>query len=264
MPKFFDCHSIAPIVGEECGDMCDAPCSLHVKCRICGFEVDGNAKKEIVKCVKCSALCHNTCVAKLFLKKSSFACDSISRHLGKGGSEVPGPSGPRPLPPLRRIQMCLVCGDKAIAGCEGVWMCSEKCNFVVHERCMKLSVKLGGGVGSSMDGFKCEDVKFQIRPHEVEVCMKAGCENSVIERVTRLVKARGRVNVLGYNNYTKRYLNEDLKCNLCGRMVGLNERDHLMRYCSSVEASPITERNQNYPMSRVKRLRAWVFTDHYK
>ena len=69
------------------------------------------------------------------------------------------------------------------------------------------------------------------------------------------VKTRGRVGSSTYSKKRKRWLNDEIECEFCGRWYSTEESNHLEIYCTGMFGESLTDSNKFYPFSRLKRFR---------
>ena len=63
------------------------------------------------------------------------------------------------------------------------------------------------------------------------------------------------MNTSRYNNRQKRWLNDEIECEHCGRWYGVNETNHVAKYCNGAQGDPITSDNLSYPFAHLKRFK---------
>ena len=89
-------------------------------------------------------------------------------------------------------------------------------------------------------------------------------ENSELEwdelvQLSVTLKLRGQVNTSKYSNKRKRWLNDEIECEMCGRWYGINETNHTAEFCKDAPGSPITNRSRPYPFAHLKRFRCLTY-----
>ena len=66
---------------------------------------------------------------------------------------------------------------------------------------------------------------------------------------------RGKVLTSRYQKRQRRWLNDEVECEFCGRWYGVNELRHNAAYCSAASGDPITRENLPYPFAHIKRFK---------
>ena len=231
-------------------------------CKICGFPV---CQTKTVKCVACKHPQHRACVNKLNVSTKGFRCGRICRFLGVDASEIIGPKDGLNSAVVSRKKRCLVCG--ALTNLSSDLVCDNSCNFTAHSACINLSESIrriccGMSTTEQKTSFVCSDVTYQLRENEVKDCVDAGMSLDSVVRLAGIARIRGKVNTLKYSKSVKRYLNEDFTCGKCGMVVSIDQTEHELRHCVGIQVTPITNKNEMYPMSRMKRMRH-LFPDHF-
>ena len=205
---------------------------------------------------------------KLNVPSKGFRCGKISRLLGKDATEILGPKDGAVTTMTVRKKRCLVCGSCTEMTNSSVLSCKMGCDFTAHSRCLKIMRNVTEKkdnnlvVEEELGDFVCNDIVYQFMPSEIDAYVDSGESAGALDRLVQTVKLRGRVNTLRYRKALKRYLNEEFVCKLCGESVSIDQDEHEMRNCSGVIGTPITDKNCMYPLSRIKRLRLWMYPDH--
>ena len=101
--------------------------------------------------------------------------------------------------------------------------------------------------------FRCSEVVHQLKPCEVVSWQNATAADRIGLRKTIL--KRGKVQTAKYKKRQRRWINDEVECELCGRWYGVNELEHNAAYCSQASGEPITERNLAYPFAYLKRFK---------
>ena len=235
-------------------------------CRICGFKIMPIISEQGVswshaKCKQCLKFAHFKCVDNLFIPSKAFRCSKVKRYLGQGGKELYSKPGVVPSstkqPPPRRSALCIICGDDARSRTQlGTIFCKRACTFFVHTICLRIHHAILDEDFSPLL-HQCSNVQYQIRGEEIED--NAGLNWEGLVKLSETLKLRGRVNTTKYNNKRKRWLNDEIECNLCGRYFGINEINHTAEFCAASTGTPITDRNRGYPFAKLKRFRCLTY-----
>jgi len=164
-----------------------------------------------------------------------------------------------PPKPSRDDMRCLVCGDEILPR-KKVSCDENSCKFSVHLECIKVLAQLNEEHFVESE-FVCNHVNYYLRPSEIAEVLLG------IDNITKLVKKavlkRGEIDHRSYCSKRKRYENPDIFCNKCGQIVGINEIDHELRYCSAVNlGAPIPTRDFEYTASKYKRIRRCALYDY--
>ena len=180
--------------------------------------------------------------------------------MGRDGVELKRSSGIgdtiERVAPVRKSKKCLVCGDQAGEDLH-VYKCVNKCNYFSHEVCVKVHAAVVNEDLYSRSEFKCETVLYQIRPDEIDDNIELEWDNLV--KLSETLKLRGMVNTAKYNNKRKRWINDEIQCELCRKWYGVNEGGHSADLCRVAPGSPITDRNRPYPFAHLKRFRCMTY-----
>ena len=258
--RLTNCRSKPPLVvnlepGPEYED-------LALKCcLICGYFVKPNivvnGTQRLIhyndgECQSCKRKVHKKCIAGVFLKTKSFRCCLVKYHLGECGNNIQGPNGPLDATtPGRVCDLCLICGGRSEAD-RDVVKCKHNCNFGVHRECLSILGEINNVSYSSVD-FECVNVTYQLK--ESEINKYRNCSGSCRRELQRSIKARGKVGSGKYARKRKRWLNDEITCEYCGKLYGTDEKNHLEVFCSGMYGDGLTEDNRAYPFSRLKRFR---------
>ncbi len=78
---------------------------------------------------------------------------------------------------------------------------------------------------------------------------------TALKKVIKTALRRGKVQTQKYNNKRKRWTNDEIQCEFCGRWYGVNESRHTAAFCAGADGDPITQRNIVYPFAFIKRFR---------
>ena len=193
--------------------------------------------------------------------KHSFHCRDISRPLSKPGIEIEVANSEIKRP-CRLDEKCLVCGDELNQDAnQHILRCSEDaCGYGAHESCMAVLAKVNGSSLLS-DSFCCNNVNFYIKPSEIRKLVN--CSEIQFTQLKKAVIRRGVVDYKKYTPKRKRYLNPDIECDKCGKIIGINEEDHVLTHCSaSSVGTPVPTRDFEYSFSKLKRLRRIALYDY--
>ena len=101
--------------------------------------------------------------------------------------------------------------------------------------------------------FNCNLVKYQLKPDEIGQINS--CENSELKNWKKLMVKRGEVKSGKYLKRQRRWANDEIQCEFCGRWYGVNEIKHNAQFCVAASGQPLTERNLPYPFAYLKRFR---------
>ena len=255
--KTFNCHTSPPQHSSNAVD------ENEPVCVICGYNIEfevnlaGRKNYKMAKCKKCNRGAHEKCSYNLFMSKKSFLCSKILRHLGKGSKEIFSHIMDEPLEkpnfPPRRKEMCLICGSTDGRQKKNNLPCVHRCGFYAHHRCVRALGAITGQNLVNRNLFSCRAVVYQFMPCEIH-----GITNWPNEKRANLIKRikqRGKVNTSRYNNRQKRWLNDEIECEHCGRWYGVNETNHVAKYCNGAQGDPITSDNLSYPFAHLKRFK---------
>ena len=249
---FFGCHKDPPVT-------CATDLS-HPVCVICGFSIipretaSGVTMYDSANCLKCKRRAHRDCSFNLFMTKKSFVCNKVTRHLGVNGSELMGPVvTSNSAPPPRRKDMCLVCGSESENADDDWIMCVMRCGFGVHAKCLKVLCRIKGCSVVNSSEFQCSMVCYQMKPWEVEIGLH--CNGGTWKSFRAGVIKREKVLTSRYQKRQRRWLNDEVECEFCGRWYGVNELRHNAAYCSAASGDPITRENLPYPFAHIKRFK---------
>jgi len=236
---FFGCHRPPPEV--------DDPAYFGYTCVVCGYKFVITPSSEApVTCGKCHRFAHARCAKNLFMDDKNFLCSKIDRHLGRNSVELFGPKTVIREPLPRRHERCLICGDTDDIDV----LCNKNCGFGCHSMCLEYMCGIMDREEIDAAEFCCQFVEYQIMPCEV-VDMMAG----EVDVVKAKVLKRGKVLSHKYNNRQKRWLNDEIECEFCGRWFGVNESRHVAQFCTGVVGDPISEANMPYPFAHIKRFK---------
>ena len=190
------------------------------------------------------------------MTKKSFKCRFMKRHLGKGGKEIYGISGIKkfdPKTPIRRRDMCLVCGDLVDGKFDNMFCTKTECEFGAHLECLEAHVMVMGISMYEDDTFTCSDIKYQFRRYEV--LMHSTLDVISVSKLTKIATKRGMVNSAKYSNQCKRWENDEIQCPDCNKWIDLYEKNHASCFCPAADGEPISDRNINYPFACIKRFK---------
>ncbi len=139
--------------------------------------------------------------------------------------------------------------------------CTESnCGYGVHRNCVETLAKLNQETFFEKE-FVCNHINYFLKPDEVAT-IATGNTNMIAE-VIKNMQRRGEINYRNFTPKRKRYENPDLKCEKCGQIVGINEVDHELRYCSArYLGTPIPTRDYEYTASKFKRIRRCALYDY--
>ena len=212
------------------------------------------------------------------MRRGFFTCSNIPRHLGEGATEItkyPGQVIARPNQPIRKYnaRMCLVCGDEVFSQHIGSWKCIDECNIMAHETCIRVLCRAADLEVPNRDEYKCDFISYQFKPEEITRCISMEgsnvdyCNNvwlsycgdhtvfnsDGIKKLKIIMKQRGKISSMGYFNKMKRYSNDLIQCKQCSIWYGLDETDHLAKFCSGITSDPIVRENEMYPLAKIRR-----------
>jgi hypothetical protein len=77
-----------------------------------------------------------------------------------------------------------------------------------------------------------------------------------VNNVRKIMKVRGKITSRGYFNKRKRFSNDLIQCRKCSVWYGVEEIDHLAKYCKAILAHPIVRENEMYPKAKIARYTA--------
>ena len=109
------------------------------------------------------------------------------------------------------------------------------------------------GISSEDFVFECSCVTYQLKEDEVNKCLNSS--RHLCREVYKTIKARGKVGSSRFEKKRKRWLNDEIVCQYCGKLYGTNEKNHLEVFCSGMYGEGLTAENSAYPFSRLKRFR---------
>ena len=197
---------------------------------------------------------HKKCIAGLFIKVKSFRCCLVKYHLGVDGSNIFGPVSTRSLSsvPVRSCSNCLVCGGSIANDSDNV-MCIKNCGYGTHLECVKVLFDMQKINNRSLESFQCSDVIYHLKEDEVKVGINGNRKDK--DMLYKRVKTRGRVGSSTYLKKRKRWMNDEIECEFCGRWYSTEENNHFEFYCAGMFGEGLTDSNKFYPFSRLKRFR---------
>jgi len=235
--------------------------SCRYPCVACGHELDSELTSRGVyaKCRKCRRQMHLEC-QKVLLLASRFTCHSIREPLEKPGVKCL-PIEVIPPKPLRDSERCIVCGESCVGLGSAVVVCTEQnCNYQTHKRCVETLADINGEQFVASE-YVCNHINYYLKPSEVvEYCLG---NSEICKQVKLMVSRRGQIDHRDYSGKRKRYENPDIVCEKCGQLVGLNETDHALRYCSAIYLGPpIPTSDYEYTESKYKRIRRCALYDY--
>jgi len=154
-----------------------------------------------------------------------------------------------------------VCGDECKSSSpDSISCCENECSYVVHRHCVETLAEINGEIFVAAE-FCCNHINFNIKPSEI-VEYSLG-DPRICEQVKRTVLRRGEIDHREYSGKRKRYENPDIVCQNCGELVGLNELDHALRYCSAIYlGAPIPTSDYEFTASKYKRIRRCALYDY--
>ena len=192
--------------------------------------------------------------------RNSFCCNAIERFLGKDSTELEI-SEPIPPKPIREDMKCLICGDEMnVYYIDKLPWTEEACKYGAHEACAAILFKINNKPLLA-NNFRCCHVTYYLKPEEVSGLITGG--SAKLDSIRIILKARGIVKHTSYTPKRVRYENPDIRCERCGDVVGINEEDHDLAYCSArCAGTPVPTRDYEYILSRVKRVRRIALNDY--
>ena len=260
--SIFSCRSLPPLVDYEHVGTEFEGVKLEC-CLICGYFVKptivmSGGRKVVLynghgECGTCKRKIHKKCIAGLFLKTKSFRCCLVKYHLGKDAVNMFGPAGqPTEQAPGILHSQCLVCGQE-LGNTVSRLMCSRDCNFGVHVDCMAVVSEIVGDNCRNESEFVCDKVVYQLKKEEVDKWNS--CNATARRDLSRLVRMRGRVGSNRSSRKRRRWLNDEIECEFCGKWYSSDEKNHFEVHCTGMVGDGLTDENRAYPFSRLKRFR---------
>jgi len=246
----FDCGKVHP---ESSGDERD--------CIGCGKPVSGYdmyvAKFKTEICQKCCRHIHTECHRVLLLAEY-FTCKAITEPLADVGVKKMKVDVAASKP-HRPDELCLVCGDVYDNDFDVV--CTESdCKYGVHFECGEALAKFNGEEFVACEHV-CNHVNYYLKPDEALTMLDGTLQE--IKKVTKNLKRRGPIDYKSYDRKRKRYENPDVVCDRCGKVIGINEENHALLYCSArYMGTPIPTRDYDFSMSKYKRIRRCALGDY--
>jgi hypothetical protein len=232
-------------------------------CVICGFyiipeikTINGkvSANWSRGKCKSCGRYAHHNCLEMSFIPSKAFLCKKIKYHLGLGGIDIVGFDCSTSVgqPPLRRQDMCLICGSDASED-NFKYTCNNDCKYSAHLQCIRVLCRVTDVELFDRGVFCCDLVEYHLKPSEVNSC--GTLRVATIKEMRLSLKKRGKVKTNKYSMKRKRWLNDEVECEYCGRWYGVNEANHLGTYCPGMSSSALSQESRNYPFAQLKRFR---------
>ena len=259
---FFTCDKETPV--KEYGPIDEKYMSFDIhNCVICGCNIIPkivlvNGKKSASwsrgACKSCGRYAHQNCLDKCFISSKSFICKKIRWHLGPGGIDIEGLNSNLYVgePPIRRQHMCIICGSTTLTD-SFKYVCSNECKFSAHLECIRVLCRATNIEIFDRNTFCCDLVEYHLKPSEVNSC-RTFIETK-IKALRTVMKRRGKIQTHRYSMKRKRWLNDEIECEYCGRWYGANETNHLGTYCSGMSSYGLSQDSRNYPFAQLKRFR---------
>ena len=148
--------------------------------------------------------------------------------------------------------MCIICGnDTSVDGFK--YACRNDCKFSAHLECIRVLCRVLNIELLDRSLFYCDSVEYHLKPSEVSSCRTFN--EAKVKSLRTVIKRRGKIQTHKYSMKRKRWLNDEIECEYCGRWYGANETNHLGTYCSGMSPYGLSQDSRNYPFAQLKRFR---------